>query len=137
MRIIRVLSCVLLLAAVLSACGGRADVSVDYGTSSIYSKEDMEEAISVIKDEFGRWEGCELHTIEYDTDDCNSAENIQWMNDLNEGQNYTQCIAFLSNFHSPKAGGGAWDADREYKNWQWWLARSDGGKWDLLTWGYG
>ena len=30
----------------------------------------------------------------------------------------------------------AWDADTEYEGWQWWLARSEGGAWTLLTWGY-
>ena len=24
----------------------------------------------------------------------------------------------------------------EYTGWQWWLARSNGGKWKLMTWGY-
>ena len=24
----------------------------------------------------------------------------------------------------------------EYTDWQWWLARSEGGDWELLTWGY-
>lgn len=28
------------------------------------------------------------------------------------------------------------DADTEYEGWQWWLARSEGGAWTLLTWGY-
>jgi len=32
--------------------------------------------------------------------------------------------------------GGAWEADKEYTDWQWWLAREEGGDWELLTWGY-
>ena len=62
------------------------------------------------------------------------------MNDLAPGQDlagdFTQCIMFKSDFHSPKNGGGAWNADAEYTDWQWWLARADGGEWRLLTWGY-
>ena len=137
MKKVSALVSILLLLMAVAACGGRTDVTVDYGISSIYSQEDMNDAISLIKNEFSTWKGCDLHTVSYDTDDCNSEENIEWMNALNEGQNYAQCIAFLSDFHSPKDGGGAWDEDREYTNWQWWLARPDGGHWDLLTWGYG
>jgi len=37
---------------------------------------------------------------------------------------------------SPKEGGGAWEPDYEYSDWQWWLARTDGGEWQLITWGY-
>lgn len=66
-----------------------------------------------------------------------SEENIEWMNDLgDETAEFTQCIGFVSDFHSPKAGGGAWNADSEYTNWQWWLARTDNGEWNLMTCGY-
>ncbi len=39
-------------------------------------------------------------------------------------------------FSLAKKGGGAWTADEEYTDWQWWLARSDGGQWKLMSWGY-
>lgn len=54
----------------------------------------------------------------------------------NESAEFTQCIEFVSDFHSPKAGGGAWEMDSEYTAWQWWLARTDNGEWNLITWGY-
>jgi D-alanyl-D-alanine carboxypeptidase len=31
---------------------------------------------------------------------------------------------------------GAWEADREYTDYQWWLARSADGGWDIVTFGY-
>lgn len=46
-----------------------------------------------------------------------------------------QCIAFNSSFRSPKKGGSTWQANEEY-TWQWWLARSEGGEWKLMTFGY-
>ena len=64
--------------------------------------------------------------------------NIEWMNNLRTDDNkeaFTQCIAFESSFRSPKKGGGAWEANEEY-TWSWWLARSEGGEWNLMTWGY-
>ena len=128
----------------LAACGSRkqdtAAVEIDYGTSELYTKEDMDEAIKLIQEEFSKWEGCELHSIAYTSDaECNE-DNIAWMNQLEaEGdakETFTQCIQFKSNFHSPKEGGGAWNPDQEYTDWDWWLARADGGKWKLMTWGY-
>lgn len=121
----------------MTACGNKAiEVKVDYGSSSVYSKEDMDKAITAIKKEFATWNGCELHSISYAGDSCVTDENIKWMNDLVKNKDYTQCIEFKSSFHAPKNGGGAWEADKEYENYEWWLARKDGGEWDLLTWGY-
>lgn len=123
----------------LTACGSNGkDAVIDYGESDIYTKSDMDAAIGLIRKEFASWDGCELHSIRYTSDECNSEKNIAWMNDLgDENKEFTQCIAFVSDFHSPKKGGGAWNPDSEYRNWQWWLAREDTGNWELMTWGYG
>lgn len=100
----------------------------------------MNEAIKLIKDEFNTWEGCELHSISYVSDDESNSKNLVWMNDLKDENKsdelFTQCIMFKSDFHSPENGSGAWEADQEYTDWQWWLARSDGGAWELMTWGH-
>ena len=126
----------------LVGCGDNSisEVKIDYGNSALYSEEDMNAAILLIKDTFSAWEGCELHSITYVSDDeCNS-ENIAWMNelaaanDLNE--QFDQCIMFKSDFHSPKNNSGPWNADEEYTGWGWWLARSKGGPWRLMTCGY-
>lgn len=115
-------------------------VTIDYGTSSIYTVDDMNAAIAVIVNTFSTFEGCELHSLTYGSDDqSNSAENIAWMNDLetaNDNQQvFTECIMFESSFRSPKNGGGAWNANEEY-TWSWWLARGEGSGWKLMTWGY-
>lgn len=85
-------------------------VKVDYGNSKIYTKEDMDEAIELIKDEFDTWEGCELHSITYSSDkECNTADNIAWMEELAKANDiqggFTQCIMFKSDYHSPKEHG--------------------------------
>ena len=128
----------------LAACGSKkqdtAAVEIDYGSSELYTKEDMDEAIKLIQEEFSKWEGCELHSIAYTSDDDCNEDNIAWMNQLEAAgdakETFTQCIQFKSNFHSPKEGGGAWNPDQEYTDWGWWLARADGCKWKLMTWGY-
>lgn len=137
--IIAVLCLVMSLFFVGCGKGNTSNVKIDYGTSSVYSKEEMDSAIEVIKKQFGSFDGCELYSLFYMSDEeCNNADNIEWMNDLRTDdikEVFTQCIAFKSSFRSPKEGGGAWEADKEY-TWSWWLARSEGGQWKLMTWGY-
>ena len=112
------------------------EVRIDYGTSELYGTEEMDDAIALILEEFGSWEGCEMHSVAYAGDECNTGENVAWMNSLGDGHEFTQCIEFVSEFHSPVEGGGAWEPDAEYTGWQWWLARAEGGSWELMTWGY-
>ena len=113
------------------------DVNIDYGASELYSREELKEAVVQIKCQFASWEGCELHSIRYAGDERNSEENLQWMNSLGgEGQYYIQCAEFLMDFRSPVEGGDAWSPDTEYTDYQWWLARTENGGWDILTWGY-
>lgn len=113
-------------------------VTIDYRKSDIYTQDDMDNAIAVIRKEFDSWKGCKLYRISYTSDKNNNQENVAWMNELANGKaNYTQCIQFISDFRSPLFGGDGWDANAKYTNWQWWLARKDNGKWELLTWGYG
>lgn len=108
--------------------------SIDYGFSEIYSREDMDEAIAQIKDQFYSWEGCKLYSIYY-TDDSFCQREVDYVNTLaDDGVVYKECIVFRTRFRSPIFGGGAWNANFEY-DWSWYLARTDGGEWDLLTWG--
>lgn len=109
--------------------------AVDYKTSEIYSKEDMDAAIEQIMKEFNNWEGCEMHQINY-TDDQKCKDNLSYVNELDTDKKFEECIVFTANFHSPKEGGGAWQADYEYEDYEWYLARVKGGEWELLTWGY-
>lgn len=137
----------LLLAAVcmylLAGCGNKTvpEVKIDYGQSEVYSIEDMDAAIRMIEKKFRTWKGCELHSIAYGGDkECNE-KNLAWMNKLEEAndakEHFTQCIMFTSSFHSPKVyNGGGLNTNEEYTGWQWWLARSEGGRWKLMTWGY-
>ena len=141
-RIAAYVAIVLAVTFLITACdqGKKDDVVIDYGTSEIYTKADIDEAIAQVKEVFNTWEGCELHSIRYKSDDCNSEENINWMNEHEhkEDQDYTQCMILYSDFHSPVEGAGdlGFDPDYEYKDWNWCLARTDGGKWHLLDWGY-
>lgn len=121
----------------LSGCGADApEVRIDYGTTGIYTRDDMDAAIEAVKAAFADFKGCGLHALRYADDTCSSAENLAWMNSLGKHGPYAQCICFKSDFRSPKNGGGAWTPDTEYTDWDWWLARTEGGAWKVLTGGY-
>ena len=125
-----VVCCMLIVTLVGCKNAVTTNVKIDYGTSAIYTKEDMDSAIDTIKETFKSFEGCELYNLSYSSDDvCRDEENIAWMNDLERAndnkQIFTQCIMFDSSFRSPKKGDGAWEPNEEY-TWSWWLARSEG-----------
>ena len=114
---------------------------IDIGESEIFSEEDLMAAAEAIQDKFEEFEGCELFDIRYAGDEECTEENLKWMNELAPGKdmepNFTQVVNFLSDFHSPvDTEGTAWEADTDYLDWGWWLARADGGEWQILTWGY-
>lgn len=112
------------------------EVTIDCGGSALYTEDELYDAALLVKCKFASFALCELHSLRYAGDACNSAENVAWLNELDEGANYTQVAAFLSDFHSPVEPYGAWEADTEYTDYQWWLARGADGGWQLLSWGY-
>ncbi len=112
------------------------DVTVDLGTSELFTEDELNEAIIKIKCDFASWQGCELHSMRYAGDECNTEENIEWLNSLNEDAEYEQIAEFLCDFHSPVEGGGAWEPNQEYKDYQWWLGRTADGGWDIVSTGY-
>ena len=70
-KIITVTLCIVLV-LLFAGCGKNGDTSkveIDYGASSIYSKEEIDSAIEIIKKQFALFEGCELHRLSYMTDE--------------------------------------------------------------------
>ncbi len=118
------------------AWGFEPSVLIDCGDSKLYTQAELEDAAEKIKTYFADWEGCELHSIRYAGDESCTEENLKWMNDLSKDASYTQVAEFLMDFHSPVEQIGAWEADTEYTDYQWWLARSADGSWDIVTYGY-
>ena len=142
MKKIAALITTLICALQLVGCGTRpaSEAKIDYGTSSLYTKEDMDEAIKLIEELFdNELDGCELHSLTYEGDSECNAENVAWLNDLEKARDnkerFKEYIAFKSDFRSPMIAYGAWEADKDY-HWDFCLGRSEGGKWKLMTWGY-
>ena len=112
---------------------------VDMGESILYDEEDMADAVRVIKETFETdFSGCKLQSITYAGDECNSDENKAWLSSLSETKTYTEVIEFKMDFHSPEKSedAGAFNPDQDYKAYQWWLARTNGGDWEVVTYGY-
>ena len=101
--------------------GAAADpeLMVDYGSSELYTQEELEAAMIQVKCKFAFFDGCELHSIRYAGDDCNSRENLDWLNSLDEGAKYIQVAEILTDFHTPAEDAGAWEPDEEYRDYQW------------------
>ncbi len=129
----KILSIVLSLTVVfaLTGCG---QAKIDYGTSELYTQDERETAIQVIKEEFNSWESCKLYSISYTSDERCQSE----LDDCNalapEGTVYDECIVFDSRFRSPIFGNPTLAANSVYC-WSWYLVRTENGDWELLTWG--
>ena len=109
------------------------DVSIDYGTSELYTQEVREEMAILIKCRFAALEGCELHSLRYVGDESASAEKLAWLNSLKDDDSeYGKAACFLMDFHTPKENSGSFDPDHEYTDYQWWLGCDADGDWDIV-----
>ncbi|MBR4461548.1 MAG: M15 family metallopeptidase [Erysipelotrichaceae bacterium] len=111
------------------------EVSLDYDKSVLYTKAELDEVFTRIKCQFASWEGVELHALRYAGDTCNNDANLAWVNSL-EGKNFSRIIEVFSDFHTPKEGYGTLEPDKDYQDYQWWLACGEDGDWDIVSFGY-
>lgn len=111
------------------------DVTVDYGKSKLFTKEELEEAVVQIKCKFASFAGCELRSIRYAGDDANTEDNLKWLNELGDGDPYTAAAEFRMDFHTAK-DSRVLAEDTDYKDYRWWLGRTADGGWEIVTWGY-
>ena len=111
-------------------------VDMDLSGSEIYTQEELYDAMLAVKCTFAAWEGCELHAIRYVGDEAGSEKNLAWLNSLGEDAEYVQAIELLMDFHTAADAQGAWEPDREYTDYQWWLARTADGDWEIISFGY-
>ncbi len=132
---------ILLLCIIFSICScnnNSRDISQITKTipnSTIYTKQDIENAMNVVTDYFKNAEGfqyCTLTELYYD-EKISSEESAAWA----EQYEAEQAIVLLSKFDvgsSYKSGG--LEANHTYQNFKWVLVRSEQELWTLETWGY-
>lgn len=125
---------VILCFVIIFICISLKPATIDYGNSEVYSKEDMDCAIELIKTIFSSWDECKLYSISY-TDDGLCQRELEYCNTLaDEGVVYTECMVFRTRFRTSIFAGYSWNANFEY-NWSWYFAKTENGTWELLTWG--
>lgn len=114
------------------------EVTIDYGTSEIYTQEDLESAVVQIKCKYAFWGDCDLKNIRYAGDEAVNEKNLAWMNELNPDANYTEVVEFLMDYHTPDdVGELTLNAGFDYNDYTWWLARTADSGWEIVTFGYG
>ncbi len=106
------------------------------GESELYTEDVLDAAAEQVLKEFGSWKDVEMQSFRYAGDEWCTEDNLRYVNELNPEGKYTQVAVFLMDFHTSPDAQGAWEPDFDYTDYQWYLARSEEGEWELLTWGY-
>lgn len=114
--------------------GGKA--VIDYGTSTLYSEEDLKAAAVQVACRFASFGGCELRSLKYAGDEAVSTEKLSQINRENPGRNYTKAAEFLMDFYTTEnPGDTTLEAFRDYTDYPWWLARTDKDGWEIIRFG--
>lgn len=136
MKKLRLFSVVILIMVLLCSCSDVSKAEIDYGSSEIYSQSDMNSAIEKIFSEFRGYDGCILDSITYLGDEI-SREELKYCNSLADEKTYDECIVFTSVYHTSQfINDPVLEAGETIEGWDWYLARTNGGEWDLVTYGY-
>lgn len=110
---------------------------INYGTSQIFTTEDMDEAVAVLKEEYkemAHFEGCRLDRIVYDGDEICTRE----LEDLKErNSDYDECIVFKTYTTRSKLQCFRGDWHSEEDMFIFWLGRKAGGNWEFIRSGTG
>lgn len=132
-KLIRIIACMLLVFLTAGCRGDVSNVKVLEYKSDIYSEEEIEEAIEVVKKYFrSEFSGCTLTEITYAGDDkISSYEDWATRNDGDE------VIVLISSFDVDASGGdGSLNPNSTYSNWNWILVRKNGENWQHVDHGY-
>lgn len=111
----------------------RKEVKLRMIYSDIYSEEEIQEAIDVVKKEFSKeWKGCTLKEIYY------AGDNEARFKDITKQYGGEEAIVLKTNFHTNYF---AWkiglNSNCDYEDYQWILIRNNNGKWKHVDGGYG
>jgi len=113
------------------------NADVDYQTSQIFTRDDMDEAIAVVKAEFKEmdcFEGCKMDKIVYDGDET-SLRELESLKERN--LDYDECILFKTYYTRSKIACFKDSWGPEEGMFIFWLGRKDGGNWGIVSSGTG
>lgn len=119
----------------LCACSSDKDnVWTTEVSSTLYSQQDISDAIDVVKSDFKQNNsGFTLKKLYYAGDE--TSQSYQEWADRN---NADEVLVLWSAFHTDSDGGSdkSFEPDTEYTDWNWILVRNDGGKWAIADQGF-
>lgn len=119
----------------LSACskGNISHVATHPVESELYTEQEINDAIAVIKHEFqNQWNGCTLKEIYYAGDKI-SQDHQEWA----ERNNAEDAIVLLSSFDVDSSGGdGSLNPNSTYDHYMWILVRDNDDHWQHVDHGY-
>lgn len=98
-----------------------------YGTCKLYTKEDIDECVSLVFDEAKDWEISDFYSIKYAGDERCKMES---------DEAGAETLVLLSDFHTKRNAGGGWNANDDYNDWGWIFEKTKDGHWELKGWGY-
>ena len=104
------------------------------GTSEIYSDEDLQAAVDKIVNYFDI--KVEMQEIFYQWDE-ESANQLDYCKELNP--EVDECVFFKTNFFIPEQDAvmaWAFEPNTTLTDYEWYLGRTAGGEWNVLTAGY-
>lgn len=108
------------------------------GSSEVYSQEDLQAAVDAIMNVVeNEWEvKVEMQELFYAGDET-SAANLEYCQSLDA--EVAECAVFTTNFYIPAQDAqmaGAFEPNTTLTDYQWYLGRSNGWEWNVLTAGY-
>lgn len=106
--------------------------------SDVYTEAEMNEAFDVIMaDDFWDETNVRLLDIHYIGDE-ESQGNLPYVQGFFSDKGYTECAVFDTDFRSAflAKNAGALEPRTIYTDFRWYLARTDGGDWEVVTCGY-
>lgn len=104
------------------------------GTSEVYSDEDLQAAVDKIVNYFNVT--VEFQQIFYQWDE-ESANKLSYCQELKP--EVDECVFFKTNFYIPEQDAemaGAFEPNKTLTDYEWYLGRSNGWEWNVLTAGY-
>ena len=104
------------------------------GSSDVYSQEDLQAAVDKIVNYFDVT--VEFQQIFYQWDE-ESANQLSYCQELNP--EVDECVFFKTNFYIPEQDAemaGAFEPNTTLADYEWYLGRSNGWEWSVLTAGY-
>ena len=104
------------------------------GTSEVYSDEDLQAAVDKIVNYFNVT--VEFQQIFYQWDE-ESANKLSYCQELKP--EVDECVFFKTNFYIPEQDAemaGAFEPNKTLTDYEWYIGRSNGWEWNVLTAGY-